>query len=109
MFNVQCFRVTPPCAEMDGSSFDFSRWAAECKLKQELIEALVAEDYDDYEVLCMLTSEDIMELATKYSFSIGMRLSLKRCAEELQAAGRGADAENNQNNAMVSYIRDIYI
>ena len=50
---------------MDADSFNFTAWASENGLKQEAIAALTAEDFDNYEMLYMLSDDDIKEIAQK--------------------------------------------
>ncbi len=53
---------------MDADTFNFSAWASENGLKQEAIAALSAEDFDNYEMLYMLSDDDIKEIAQKVSY-----------------------------------------
>ncbi len=69
---------------MDRDSFDFPAWAAQNHLKKEVMDALSKEDFCSYDMLLLLSEEDIKEITEKYKLSLGMRKLLTKSVKKMQ-------------------------
>ena len=69
---------------MDRENFDFPSWAAQNHLKKEVMDALAKEDFCSYDMLLLLSEEDIREITEKYKLSLGMRKLLTKSVKRMQ-------------------------
>ncbi len=69
---------------MDRDNFDFPAWAAQNHLKKEVMDALSKEDFCSYDMLLLLSEEDIKEITEKYKLSLGMRKLLTKSVKKMQ-------------------------
>ena len=67
----------------EGDAF-LKQWAAENGLIKRARDALIKEDFNTSDVLCMLDEEDIMDLVEKYNLSMGMKKENKPWGQHIK-------------------------